>query len=49
MQRLLEERSKSWGIDLYTRPVPERMKYESLSLAVSALIQVFSNPEKIKG
>ena len=49
VRRLLEERSKSWDIDLYTRPVPERMKYASLSLAVSALIQAFSNPEKIKG
>ena len=59
VRRLLEERSKSWDIDLYTskswdidlytRPVPERMKYASLSLAVSALMQAFNNPEKIKG
>ena len=49
VRRLLEERSKSWDIDLYTRPVPERMKYASLSLAMSALIQAFSNPEQIKG
>lgn len=26
VQRLLKESSKSWGIDLYTLPVPERMK-----------------------
>ena len=49
VQRLLKESSKSWGIGLYTLPVPERMKYASLSLAASALMQAFDTPEKIKG
>jgi len=50
MQRLLEECRKSWDIDLYTRSVPpERMKYASFSLTVSALMQTFNNPERIKG
>jgi len=50
MQRLLEECRKSWDIDLYTRSVPpERMKYASFSLTVSALMQTFNNPESIKG
>ena len=49
VQRLLKESSKRWGIDLYTIPVPERMKYASLSLAASALMQAFNHPEKIKG
>lgn len=49
VRRLLEERSKSWDIDLLTFPVPEMMKYASLSLAASALMQAFDTPEKIKG
>ena len=49
VQRLVRESSKSWDIDLYTIPVPEMMKYASLSLATSALIQAFNDPEKIKG
>ena len=49
VQRLLKESSKSWDIDLYTLPVPERMKYASLALAASALMQAFDTPEKIKG
>ena len=49
VQRLLKESSKSWDIDLLTVPVPERMKYVSLSLAASALMQAFDTPEKIKG
>ena len=49
VQRLLKESSKSWDIDLLTFPVPEMMKYASLSLAASALMQGFDTPEKIKG
>ena len=49
VQRLLKESSKIWAIDFYTVPVPERMKYASLSLAASALMQAFNHPEKIKG
>lgn len=49
VQRLLKESSKIWDIDFYTVPVPERMKYASLSLAASALMQAFNHPEKIKG
>ena len=49
VQRLLKESSKSWDIDLLTFPVPEMMKYASLSLAASALMQAFDTPEKIKG
>ena len=49
VQRLLKESSKSWDVDLLTFPVPEMMKYASLSLAASALMQAFDTPEKIKG
>lgn len=49
VRRLLKESSKSWDVDFYTVPVPERMKYASLSLAASALMQAFNHPEKIKG
>lgn len=48
-QKELADRMQEWGISLLNAPVPEQMKYASLTEAASHLMQVLNDPESITG
>ena len=48
-QKELAERMQVWGVSLLDAPVPEQMKYASLTEATSHPIQVLNDPEHIIG
>lgn len=48
-QKDLAEYMQAWGIALLDTPVPEQMKYASLTEAASHLMQVLNDPESITG
>ena len=48
-QKELTECMQAWGISLLNAPVPEQMKYASLTEAASHLMQVLDDPESITG
>ena len=49
VQQLLSERMKEWNVECIRTPLPEKMKYQSLKEAASALMQVFDDSEGISG
>ena len=49
VQRLLTDQMQAWGIVPISNPILEQMKYPSLELAASFLMQVFNDPESITG
>ena len=48
-QKELADRMQAWGVSLLETPVPEQMKYASLTEAASFLMQVLNDPEHITG
>ena len=48
-QKELAECMQTWGVSPLDAPVPEQMKYASLSEAASHLMQVLDDPEHITG
>ena len=48
-QKELADCMQKWGITLLDAPVPEQMKYASLTEAASHLMQVLNDPESITG
>ncbi len=48
-QKELAECMQAWGVSLLETPVPEQMKYASLTEAASFLMQVLNDPEHITG
>lgn len=48
-QKELADCMQVWGISLLDAPVPEQMKYASLTEAASFLMQVLNDPEHITG
>ena len=48
-QQELADRMQEWGISLLNAPIPEQMKYASLTEAASHLMQVLNDPESITG
>ena len=48
-QKELAECMQEWSITLLDAPVPEQMKYASLTEAASHLMQVLNDPESITG
>ena len=48
-QKELAKCMQEWGISLLNAPVPEQMKYASLTEAASHLMQVLNDPESITG
>ena len=48
-QKELADRMQAWGVSLLDEPVPEQMKYDSLTEAASHLMQVLNDPEHITG
>ena len=48
-QQELAECMQEWGVLLLDAPVPEQMKYASLTEAASHLMQVLNDPERIIG
>lgn len=48
-QKELADRMQVWGVSLLDAPVPEQMKYDSLTEAASHLMQVLNDPEHIAG
>ncbi len=48
-QKELANRMQAWGVSLLDAPVPEQMKYDSLTEAASHLMQVLNDPEHITG
>ena len=48
-QKELADRMQVWGVSLLDAPVPEQMKYDSLTEAASHLMQVLNDPEHITG
>ena len=48
-QQELANRMQEWGISLLNAPVPEQMKYASLTEAASHLMQVLNDSENITG
>ena len=49
MQRLLSEKMQERGVVPISNPILEEMKYPSLELAASFLMQVLNDPENITG
>lgn len=49
MQRLLSDKMQEWGVVPISNPILEQMKYPSLELAASHLMQVLNDPESITG
>ena len=49
VQQLLSEQMRAWGVVPIRHPILEQMKYPSLELAASFLLQVLSEPESITG
>lgn len=49
VQQLLSEKMQAWGVALIQNPIFEQMKYPSLQLAASFLMQVLNDPESITG
>ena len=47
VQRLLSEKMQEWGVVPISNPILEQMKYPSLELAASHLMQVLNDPESI--
>ena len=48
-QKELADCMQAWGVSLLETPVPEQMKYASLTEAASFLMQVLNDPEHITG
>ena len=48
-QKELANRMQAWGVSLLDAPVPEQMKYDSLTEVASHLMQVLNDPEHITG
>ena len=48
-QKELAECMQEWSVLLLDAPVPEQMKYASLTEAASHLMQVLNDPESITG
>ena len=48
-QQEFADRMQEWGISLLNVPIPEQMKYASLTEAASHLMQVLNDPESITG
>ena len=48
-QKELAECMQAWGVALLDTPVPEQLKYASLTEAASHLMQVLNDPESITG
>ena len=48
-QKELADCMQVWGVSLLETPVPEQMKYASLTEAASFLMQVLNDPEHITG
>ena len=48
-QKELADCMQEWGVLLLDAPVPEQMKYASLTEAASHLMQVLNDPERIIG
>ena len=48
-QKELADCMQEWGVSLLDAPVPEQMKYASLTEAASHLMQVLNDPESITG
>lgn len=49
VQQLLSEKMLEWGMVPILNPILEQMKYPSLELAASFLLQVLNDPESITG
>lgn len=49
VQQLLSEKMRAWGVVPISNPILEQMKYPSLELAASFLLQVLNDPESITG
>lgn len=49
VQQLLLEKMQEWGVVPISNPILEQMKYPSLELAASHLMQVLNDPESITG
>ena len=48
-QKELADCMQEWGVSLLDAPVPEQMKYASLTEAASHLMQVLNDPESLTG